>query len=297
MPLIHDFDLAGSSPRATRGSRRCSIAHSATARPKWKCWRRSNGRARSFRAICSTRRAEPSPHGSPLLTGRSLTARWTTPAGRRRDLPRCLLRGDRDRGGVLSPGDCGAHARLADADGSRPSCPEEAPPGTPVSTVLETSGDKSRVIVLDALWQWSEKCETVASIRSGCQPPRSARTIRRARALSTVRSVPGKPQRLFCVLGDRFDAGHGVLVGSGDTLTRSFPKLEPSNSFRNAVGVFSRPSTMSSLYLMLPFTQAAPHALEVGGTVDMIQTMKPLISARLTSSGRRLGAGRGSVAL
>lgn len=50
---------------------------------------------------------------------------------------------------------------LADAGGSRPSCAEEAPPGTTVSTVLETSGDKSRVIVLDALWQWSEKCEAV----------------------------------------------------------------------------------------------------------------------------------------
>ena len=52
-------------------------------------------------------------------------------------------------------------AQAADPGGSRPSCPEEAPPGTTVSTVLETSGDKSRVIVLDALWQWSEKCEAV----------------------------------------------------------------------------------------------------------------------------------------
>ncbi len=38
---------------------------------------------------------------------------------------------------------------------------EEAPPGTPVSEPLETSGDKSRVVVLDALWQWAEKCEAV----------------------------------------------------------------------------------------------------------------------------------------
>jgi hypothetical protein len=50
---------------------------------------------------------------------------------------------------------------LADASGSRPACPAEAPPGTPVSAPLETSGDKSRVIVLDALWQWAEKCEAI----------------------------------------------------------------------------------------------------------------------------------------
>jgi hypothetical protein len=50
---------------------------------------------------------------------------------------------------------------LADARASRPACPEEAPPGTPVSAPLETSRDKSRVVVLDALWQWAEKCEAV----------------------------------------------------------------------------------------------------------------------------------------
>ena len=47
------------------------------------------------------------------------------------------------------------------AAASRPACAEEAPPGTPVSEPLETSGDKSRVVVLDALWQWAEKCEAV----------------------------------------------------------------------------------------------------------------------------------------
>jgi hypothetical protein len=50
---------------------------------------------------------------------------------------------------------------MADAAGSRTACPEEAPPGTPVSAPLETSGDKSRVVVLDALWHWAEKCEAV----------------------------------------------------------------------------------------------------------------------------------------
>jgi hypothetical protein len=50
---------------------------------------------------------------------------------------------------------------LTDATGSRTACAEEAPPGTPVSGVLETSGDKSRIVVLDALWQWAEKCEAV----------------------------------------------------------------------------------------------------------------------------------------
>jgi hypothetical protein len=50
---------------------------------------------------------------------------------------------------------------LTDAAGSRAACDEEAPPGTPVSRALETSGDKSRVILLDALWQWAEKCEAV----------------------------------------------------------------------------------------------------------------------------------------
>jgi hypothetical protein len=48
-----------------------------------------------------------------------------------------------------------------DPTGSRPACAEEAPPGTPVSEPLETTGDKSRVVVLDALWQWAEKCEAI----------------------------------------------------------------------------------------------------------------------------------------
>jgi hypothetical protein len=52
-------------------------------------------------------------------------------------------------------------AVIADAATSRSACPEEAPAGTPVSAPLETAGDKSRVIVLDALWQWAEKCEAV----------------------------------------------------------------------------------------------------------------------------------------
>jgi hypothetical protein len=50
---------------------------------------------------------------------------------------------------------------LADAKASRPACPDDAPPGTAVSEALETSGDKSRVVLLDALWQWAEKCEAV----------------------------------------------------------------------------------------------------------------------------------------
>ena len=48
-----------------------------------------------------------------------------------------------------------------DAAGSRPACTEEAPPGTPVSPALETVGEFSRVVPLDALWQWAEKCEAV----------------------------------------------------------------------------------------------------------------------------------------
>ena len=47
------------------------------------------------------------------------------------------------------------------ADASKPACPEEAPPGTPVSEPLDTSEGKSRVVLLDALWQWAEKCEAV----------------------------------------------------------------------------------------------------------------------------------------
>jgi hypothetical protein len=50
---------------------------------------------------------------------------------------------------------------LVDSAGSRTACEEEAPTGTPVSRVLETSGDKSRIILLDALWQWAEQCEAV----------------------------------------------------------------------------------------------------------------------------------------
>jgi hypothetical protein len=48
-----------------------------------------------------------------------------------------------------------------DAAGSRPACPEEAPAGTPVGPPLETVGEFSRVVPLDALWQWAEKCEAV----------------------------------------------------------------------------------------------------------------------------------------
>jgi hypothetical protein len=48
-----------------------------------------------------------------------------------------------------------------DAAATRPACPEEAPAGTPVTAPVETSGDKSRVVLLDALWQWAEKCEAV----------------------------------------------------------------------------------------------------------------------------------------
>ena len=50
-------------------------------------------------------------------------------------------------------------AVMSDA-AARRACPEEAPAGTPVAP-RETAGDKSRVIVLDALWQWAEKCEAV----------------------------------------------------------------------------------------------------------------------------------------
>jgi len=51
-------------------------------------------------------------------------------------------------------------AVMSDAAAPRRACPEEAPAGTPVAP-RETAGDKSRVIVLDALWQWAEKCEAV----------------------------------------------------------------------------------------------------------------------------------------
>jgi hypothetical protein len=50
---------------------------------------------------------------------------------------------------------------VADATSSRAVCSEEAPPGTAVSEPLETSGGKSRVVLLDTLWQWAEKCEAV----------------------------------------------------------------------------------------------------------------------------------------
>jgi hypothetical protein len=48
-----------------------------------------------------------------------------------------------------------------DAAGSRPACVEEAPAGTPVGPPLETAGEFSLVVPLDALWQWAEKCEAV----------------------------------------------------------------------------------------------------------------------------------------
>ena len=48
-----------------------------------------------------------------------------------------------------------------DQTASRPACDQEAPVGTPVSAPLDTAGDKSRVVVLDALWQWAETCEAV----------------------------------------------------------------------------------------------------------------------------------------
>jgi hypothetical protein len=49
-----------------------------------------------------------------------------------------------------------------DAATSRPACGGSlAPVGTPVSAPLETAGDLSRVILLDALWHWAEKCEAV----------------------------------------------------------------------------------------------------------------------------------------
>jgi hypothetical protein len=51
-------------------------------------------------------------------------------------------------------------AVTSDNAGSRSACSEEAPEGTPVKA-LETAGDKSRVIVLDARWQWAEQCEAV----------------------------------------------------------------------------------------------------------------------------------------
>ena len=49
----------------------------------------------------------------------------------------------------------------SDQAASRPACEAEAPAGTPVSAPIETSGDKSRVVVLDALWQWAEQCEAI----------------------------------------------------------------------------------------------------------------------------------------
>ena len=96
------------------------------------------------------------------VSGARRRARWTRPAGRRRraistrssrpsrpthrSIVRCSWRGRR----------CGPTRRPR-----VPRATEEAPPGTPVSAPLDTAGDKSRVVVLDALWQWAEKCEAV----------------------------------------------------------------------------------------------------------------------------------------
>src|SRR5512135_1328541 len=43
-----------------------------------------------------------------------------------------------------------------------------------------------------------------------------------------------------------------ALVGSSPTRARSLPKFSPRNRPRKARGAFSRPSTMSSLYLIFP---------------------------------------------
>ena len=64
------------------------------------------------------------------------------------------------------------------------------------------------------------------------------------------------------VLRDRLEHRHRAagLVGSGETRTISFPKFDPSNSFRNAAGALSSPSTMSSRYLILPALSQAPQS-------------------------------------
>ncbi len=48
-----------------------------------------------------------------------------------------------------------------DDAGSRTACSGEAPAGTPISPPLATAGERSRVVLLDSLWQWAEKCEAV----------------------------------------------------------------------------------------------------------------------------------------
>lgn len=48
-----------------------------------------------------------------------------------------------------------------DAARSQRACSGDVPAGTPVSAPLETAGDRSRVVLLDALWHWAEKCEAV----------------------------------------------------------------------------------------------------------------------------------------
>jgi hypothetical protein len=51
---------------------------------------------------------------------------------------------------------------FADAAQSQPVCGTGSiPPGTPVSEPLETSGQMAKVVILDALWHFDEKCAIV----------------------------------------------------------------------------------------------------------------------------------------
>jgi hypothetical protein len=59
----------------------------------------------------------------------------------------------------------GGHPASLDPDGAQPACGQWSgvPAGTPVSAAIETRGSRSRVRILDALWQWtgSFKCDAI----------------------------------------------------------------------------------------------------------------------------------------
>ena len=75
-----------------------------------------------------------------------------------------------------------------------------------------------------------------------------------------------------------------------ETRTINLPKLRPSNSPISADGADSRPSTMSSRYFSFPDATSGAHSwMNAGNRSLWSETMKPLIIARWTSSGRRFG--------
>jgi hypothetical protein len=86
-PLMHDFDIAGSSSDTIRGSRRCSTRRLSPRdrRSRSKCWRRSSGPGRCSAARISMPRAPISSNGSRRPTARSPRPPSTPPAnnGRR----------------------------------------------------------------------------------------------------------------------------------------------------------------------------------------------------------------------